>query len=114
VVGRILVLARNAGKRFRKKPKKTAGREAMKISFIFFMALGRRERVSLKRVRMGVLRKSKTEKKVAVFRKMSRVREGVRPKKDWKRLRWPEEEMGKNSEMAWTRARVRSWKRGMG
>lgn len=47
--------------------------------------------------------------RVAVFRKMSKVRDGVRCKKYWAKFKWPEEEIGKNSAMPWIRPKRIFW-----
>lgn len=54
-----------------------------------------------------------TEINVAVWRKISKSRDGINLKKYWIKLRCPSEEMGKNSLMAWTRPRVKDWIRVM-
>ena len=54
-------------------------------------------------------KKNKTENRLAVLRKMSKESEGLRPKKCWNRLRWPEEEIGRNSEIPWTKDKIIDW-----
>ena len=44
-----------------------------------------------------------------MLRKISKVSEGVRPKKCWKRFRWPDEEIGKNSVTPWVKAKIKLW-----
>ena len=42
-------------------------------------------------------KKTRTEIRVAVFKKMFKDNDGSRPKRVWRRLRWPEDETGINS-----------------
>ena len=52
------------------------------------------------------LKKKSTDKKVAVLRKISKVRDGWSLKKYWVRFRWPDEEMGRNSAIPWIMAKT--------
>ncbi len=75
-------------------PTRAAGIEAKKIcgkyekkNFIFF------------------LKKNKTDKNVAEWKKISKVRDGVKLKSCWTKFKWPLEETGRNSVIPWTKPR---------
>lgn len=55
-------------------------------------------------------KKKRTDTNVAVLRKMSKVNDGSILKKYWAKLRWPEEEIGKNSAMPWIKLRIMACK----
>lgn len=64
----------------------------------------------LKKNEILFLKNTRTDKKVAAWKKISKVNDGVNPNKYWTKFKWPSEEIGKNSDTPWTKPRKNNWK----